>query len=116
MGLAPLTEELIKPGPLRECVWLKIRELVQKGLTIYTQVTIWRQCFPLIDSKGDYSGALVTDRDITEQVRVENVLRQSESTLRQILDLVPDMIFAKDYNGRFLLANQAVAESFGLRP
>jgi hypothetical protein len=36
MGLAPLTEELIQPGLLRECVCLKIIELVQKGLTIYS--------------------------------------------------------------------------------
>ena len=36
--------------------------------------------------------------------------------LRQIIDLVPSMIFAKDRDGRFLLANKAVAEAYGTTP
>ena len=39
---------------------------------------------------------------------------QSEETrLRQIIDLVPHMIFAKDRDGKFLLANRAVADAYG---
>lgn len=34
--------------------------------------------------------------------------------LRQIIDLNPNMIFAKDRNGRFLLVNRAVADSLGM--
>ena len=34
--------------------------------------------------------------------------------LRQIIDLVPHMIFAKDSNGSFILANQAMANAYGL--
>ncbi len=41
-------------------------------------------------------------------------LQQSESRLRQIIDLVPHMIFVKDANGRFLLGNQALARAFGI--
>ncbi len=40
-------------------------------------------------------------------------LRQSEVLLRQVVDLVPHFIFAKDVDGRFLLANKAVAEAYG---
>ncbi len=39
--------------------------------------------------------------------------QRSEARLRQIIDLVPHMIFAKDREGRFLLANRAVATAFG---
>ncbi len=40
-------------------------------------------------------------------------LQESEGRLRQIIDLVPHFIFAKDFNGTFILANQAVAEAYG---
>lgn len=43
----------------------------------------------------------------------EHALKESEARLRQIIDLVPHMIFAKDWDGRFLLANKAVAEAYG---
>ncbi len=45
--------------------------------------------------------------------RSEAAVRRSEERLRQIIDLVPHMIFAKDREGRFLLANRAVAEMYG---
>ncbi|MDD1686004.1 PAS domain S-box protein [Methanoregula sp.] len=44
--------------------------------------------------------------------RAENSLKQNEAQLRQIIDLVPHMIFAKDANGNFLLANQAMANMY----
>ncbi len=53
---------------------------------------------------------------ILEQRRTEAALRESERRLRQIIDLVPHMIFAKDGQGRFILANQAVAEAYGTTP
>lgn len=43
---------------------------------------------------------------------LEQVSRESEARLRQIIDLVPHMIFAKDEQGRFILANRAVAEAY----
>jgi len=49
----------------------------------------------------------------SERDRVEAALKLSEAQLRQIIDLVPHMIFVKDWNGRFLLANKAVAEAYG---
>lgn len=40
----------------------------------------------------------------------------SEKRLRQIIDLVPHYIFAKDLDGSFVLANKAFADLFGLQP
>ncbi len=42
----------------------------------------------------------------------ENNLRESEARLRQIIDLVPHMIFVKDWDGKYLLVNKAVAERY----
>jgi diguanylate cyclase (GGDEF)-like protein/PAS domain S-box-containing protein len=36
-----------------------------------------------------------------------------EERLRQIIDLVPHFIFAKDIEGRYILANRAIAEAYG---
>jgi PAS domain S-box-containing protein len=48
-----------------------------------------------------------------EAKRVEEALRLGEARLRQVIDLVPHFIFAKDVEGRFLLVNRAVAEAYG---
>jgi diguanylate cyclase (GGDEF)-like protein/PAS domain S-box-containing protein len=40
-------------------------------------------------------------------------LQASESRLREIIDLVPVQIFARDSNGRIMLANVAMAKFFG---
>ncbi|MEM9555752.1 MAG: response regulator [Acidobacteriota bacterium] len=49
-----------------------------------------------------------------ERLRAVERLARSEARLRQVIDLVPHFIFAKDADGRFLLANQAVAEAYGV--
>jgi PAS domain S-box-containing protein len=47
-----------------------------------------------------------------ERERAEKALHESEARLRQIIDLVPHMIFVKDSDGKYLLVNQAVAECY----
>ncbi|HEX6387109.1 MAG TPA: PAS domain S-box protein, partial [Anaerolineae bacterium] len=42
-----------------------------------------------------------------------NALEQERDFLRQIIDLNPHFMFAKDRQGRFTLVNQAVAEAYG---
>ena len=45
---------------------------------------------------------------------LESVRRDSEMRLRQVIDMVPHMIFAKDNNGRFILANKATANAHNM--
>lgn len=47
------------------------------------------------------------------KLRVDDSLRKNENMMRQIIDLVPNFIFAKDYEGRFTLANKSIAEAYG---
>ncbi len=68
---------------------------------------------PLKDAAGEIVGAIETLQDVTESKNTEAALRRSRHRLRQIIDLVPHFIFAKDEGGRFILANQAVADAFG---
>jgi PAS domain S-box-containing protein len=49
--------------------------------------------------------------ETVEKKRYEEKLQQSEHRLRTIIDAVPSMIYVKNREGRFLAANQAVADS-----
>ncbi len=51
--------------------------------------------------------------DITDRKRVEEELRGSHTFLRQVIDADPNFIFAKDHEGRFTMANKAVADCYG---
>jgi PAS domain S-box-containing protein len=69
---------------------------------------------PIYTSQGQFQGYRGTGTDITEQINAEAALYQSELRLRRIIDLVPHMIFARDRNGRFLLANRTAAAAYGM--
>jgi PAS domain S-box-containing protein len=55
---------------------------------------------------GQIAAAIKARRD-------EDALRESEVRLRQVIDVVPHFIFARDQLGRYLLANRALAEAYG---
>ncbi len=66
---------------------------------------------------------ICTSRDITERKKVEAEreqilaeMKQSEELLRTIINSTPDWIYIKDPEHRFLLVNQAHAESHHLAP
>ena len=52
-------------------------------------------------------------RDITDRVDAATVDGQHREFLRQVIDINPNFIFAKDAEGRFTLVNQAVADNYG---
>ncbi len=69
--------------------------------------------FPIMTRDGNRGiGGFV--RDITERKRSVEALNEGEQRLRQIIDLVPHFIFAKDIDGKFILANKAVADAYGV--
>jgi PAS domain S-box-containing protein len=64
------------------------------------------------DGQGGPVHFMALVEDITEAKRMGQLLQESETRLRQIIDLVPHRIFLKDRDGKYLLVNQAVAESY----
>ena len=70
------------------------------------------QCFlEIVAVTIGLMGAVLQEyRDTAEQLRV------SRMELRQIIDLVPHMIFARDQNGRFLIVNKALADAYNTTP
>jgi len=68
---------------------------------------------PRYGSDGAFLGYIGTAIDITERKRSAEALEKERAFLRQVIDATPNFIFAKDREGRFTLANQAVADAYG---
>jgi PAS domain S-box-containing protein len=60
-------------------------------------------------------GFVTTYTDITEQVRAEKALQESEKLVRNLLDHSPAIIAIRDTEGRFRLINRAYERMFGLK-
>ena len=72
-------------------------------------------CHGLKDANGNVTGIILSSaRDITEQRQVEIALIDERNLLVTLLDNVPDMIYFKDVESRFIRVSQAHARRFGL--
>ena len=75
---------------------------------------------PRIDENGNVQQIICTFSDISdrqaalqERARAEAELKAQQAFLRQVIDVVPNIIFVKDQAGRLLIANQAGATMHG---
>ncbi|KOX95818.1 PAS domain-containing sensor histidine kinase [Halorubrum tropicale] len=71
---------------------------------------------PRFGEDGAVTGALGLFQDITERREYEAALESTREELRQIIDLVPDLVFVKNREGEYLLANEATAAAYGKTP
>jgi len=74
---------------------------------------VWEQGEFLYNSHGKAYAREGVILDISDKKEAEDIIQQSEHRLKQVIDLVPHMIYAKTSNGRYFLANQAMAKAFG---
>jgi PAS domain S-box-containing protein len=56
----------------------------------------------LFDDRNRFIGRVVLLRDVTEQYRAQETLRQSEAKNHALLEAIPDQIFIVDQNGVYL--------------
>jgi PAS domain S-box-containing protein len=105
------------------------KKLTPDGGVMWTSTTK----VPMRDKNGTMVGLVGVNRDITERIQAEEALRQSRNELEQriaertaelsrerlllrmLIDNIPDSIYAKDQQGRFVLNNLAHARDLGAK-
>ena len=71
---------------------------------------------PIKDAHGQVRLVISASIDITERVRAEQRLMQTQQMLRAVIDGIPGIINAKDISGRYILMNDFQARLFGHTP
>ncbi len=75
-----------------------------------------REIRPWHTTSGEIGGLIVYAELITDRIQTQEALKEQRNFLRQVIDLDPSFIFAKDETGRFLLVNKALADTYGSTP
>jgi PAS domain S-box-containing protein len=70
---------------------------------------------PILDDKGKVTRLLSASRDITERKRADDKLRESEFTVRTLLESASQGIIVVDPTAEIVLANRAAEDMFGYR-
>ncbi|ROZ77132.1 PAS domain S-box protein [Ramlibacter sp. WS9] len=71
---------------------------------------------PVFDDAGAFVGYRGVGRNITERKRAEEMLRQREQEVRDIIETMPAMAFVTDASGRNAMGNRRWHEYTGLGP
>jgi two-component system sensor histidine kinase/response regulator len=104
---AMLRAELVRTGtPMT----FEARNRRKDGTMIDIEVT----AFAAEDDKRSFS--IVAFKDITAQKRAERETKRQQATLKAVINSIPDRVFYKDLEGRYLGCNIAFAASSGRRP
>ena len=59
---------------------------------------------------------VATARDITERRKTEEEQARQRDFMKRVIDMIPDFLFVKDREDRYLLANRALADACGTTP
>jgi PAS domain S-box-containing protein len=70
---------------------------------------------PLKDTQGKVTGFVCISHDITEQKRVQEAFQRERNFLRTLVDNLPDIVYFKDTDGRYVLNNRAHLRSIGAK-
>ncbi len=70
---------------------------------------------PLTDESGICTGMVGISRDVTNEQLAEQELMHEKELMNLLMDNIPDRIYFKDVNSRFIRANKALAQIFGLK-
>ncbi|HEY0456965.1 MAG TPA: ATP-binding protein, partial [Verrucomicrobiae bacterium] len=79
------------------------------------QINVSLTVSSLKDGLGEVRGFSVIARDISERKRAEEALHRERFLVETLMDLIPDHIYFKDRESRFLRVNTAMAARFNLK-
>ncbi|MFC1497256.1 PAS domain S-box protein [Verrucomicrobiota bacterium] len=69
---------------------------------------------PWYDDKGEIVGTFGISKDVTEHKNATLALEKAHGFISALMDHIPDYIFFKDKEGRFIKINKALAQKYGL--
>ena len=104
-----------EPCPLRQVIATKSpmtsihSHCNAKGNEVFIEVN----AAPIFDESGEVVHIIEACRDITERRLAEIALEREHNLLRALIDHLPDCIYVKDTQGRFIAANLATARIMG---
>ncbi|MBW4576628.1 MAG: PAS domain S-box protein [Aphanothece sp. CMT-3BRIN-NPC111] len=87
----------------------EVRGRRKDGSIFYKQVVM----ISSYDLQEELIGHYCFMKDISDRKTSEAALQQSQEFLRNVIDINPNLIFVKDWDGKFTLVNQAVADIYG---
>jgi PAS domain S-box-containing protein len=71
---------------------------------------------PLLDKEGNINGTFGISRDITKPKLAEEELMKSEILNRTLIKHLPQRIFIKDPNSKYILCNDIYSKDLGINP
>ena len=77
-------------------------------------ITIEGANTPIIDDADKLVGFLAVHRDITGRKETEQRLAEAAQRLQLLIENIPDLIYIKNRQSQWVIANQPVADSFGV--
>ena len=111
----PFVEEVVMPAVAKDGWWAG--ELTMQHFVTGATFPVWYDLFRVDDSvTGQPVNFASVTRDLTEQKRVEKALAERTEMLNGMLEGTTDVIFVKDLDGRYLLANTACAAVLNATP
>lgn len=91
-------------------VWYGTVENKKKsGETYIAEINIT----PVTNHTGSISNFIGISQDVTKRKRAEHKLQKSEAHLRTLVETIPDLVWLKDADGRYLGCNPRFEEFFG---
>ena len=114
--------ETIFPSAIAERQAEVVRRMFEEGEPVYRENPSWigeRELWigswlvPMRDSSGRITSILGVARDISERIKSERALRESEEQYRSVVQTSPDAIFLHDVDSSFSFANHKALELLG---
>lgn len=79
-----------------------------------SEAWVWTRSFPIYNSKGELFRQVLMISDITNRKKSELALRFSEEKYKELVTLLPEMVFETDINGNFTFLNLKALEMLEL--